>query len=552
MKKIILIYLFSLGFLFLSFLPQLYELSLAYRLPADRTLVAGEHIFTYDYNVYLAKIRQGQEGRWSVVDKYDNHPQQPGVLLQMFYLLSGKIGGLFRLSPPLIYHLLRLIVGFFWVVTIIYLNFHYLKQPVWAGLGVVFCLLSTSFPRFYRLENQWWVGQYMDWWQELDLIKRVSFIPHDVLNYINTGLFIAVIPRLDTFDNKQTFIFLLLIFLSLFIHPTAAIIFCLAWFFYLLISSGGRKPSLPRLKIALTAVRFLTVITVILIPLLYIRAVTSVYPWKTLLDFEQHYRLTVSLPEYFEALGPAFFLGMIGLALVVWKKDLRFLPLVAWVIAALAGIITFTYLPIQSPLRFVQTANHIPLAILSVYLLNRLWRRRSWPTLTKTIVVLITVGYIGLGLIQAYFSLKGQLVFIRQKIAATVPLVPAPPQVIYPLTDFYNGLQWLKANTRPDQVVLSKYTAGNYIPAYSGNFVYFGHAETPHYLEREPLVNQFFSGSLNPEAAYAFLNQENISYVFYGPQEKETVSDPQLTIDRYQFLKPVYQSPMVTIFKINK
>ena len=154
------------------------------------------------------------------------------------------------------------------------------------------------------------------------------------------------------------------------------------------------------------------------------------------------------------------------------------------------------------------------------------------------------------GLTQTYFSLKSQIQFINQRATATLPLVPYPPQVMYPLTDFYNGLKWLEINTDHSTVILSKITAGNYIPAYSGNFVYLGHSsETPHYNERTEKVNEFFSGNLTEKQAFKFLKTENISYVFYGPQERENSLED---INKYFFLRAMYQSPLVTIYEVSK
>lgn len=152
------------------------------------------------------------------------------------------------------------------------------------------------------------------------------------------------------------------------------------------------------------------------------------------------------------------------------------------------------------------------------------------------------------GLAQTYFSLKAQTQFINQRALATLPLVPYPPQVMYPLTDFYQGLKWLEKNTDNKAIILSKITAGNYIPAYSGNFVYLGHgAETPHYGDRVRKADEFFSGNLGEEQALKFLKTENINYIFYGPQEKENAAKD---IGVYTFLRPVYQSPLVTIYEV--
>jgi len=190
----------------------------------------GEHIYTYDFNVYLSKIKQGQEGRWTVVDKYDNQPNQKDVLLQMLYLLTGKATAFLNLPPVLAFHLLRTIASFLWIITLVYLSVFFLKKPAFYSLGVIFSLLAASFPIFYRFENQWWIGFYMSWWQEMDILKRISFLPHDTINYIFVGLF-SILLYLDSARKDRRIFALLcvLLFISVFIHPAAAILFCFSW-----------------------------------------------------------------------------------------------------------------------------------------------------------------------------------------------------------------------------------------------------------------------------------------------------------------------------------
>jgi hypothetical protein len=546
MKKYFFI-VFAYFFLLLSFIPNFYEASISKILPSDRTMVWGEHNYTYDYNVYLSKIRQGQEGRTSVVDKYDNHPKQKGVFLQMFYLTSGKITKIFNLSPTLTYHLLRTITAVFWIVTIILLNIYFLRKISLINLGVVLSLLTSSFPIFYRFENQWWVTFYMNWWQELDIMKRISFIPHDTFNYISISI-LSILLSLEEKNksNKYFPIICLLLFISIFIQPSSALLFLVSWTLYHIISIVWSK-SFEKDKIISLLKQASVIFITILLPILYIKAVTSVYPWKSLLDFDQKNRLSVNIKEYIFTLGPIFFTGTAGLILVLFKKKRELISLATWIIGAFILLILFKFFPYQSELRFIQTANHIPLAILSVYLFQELWKNIR---VIKFIIVTIVISIIINGLIQTYFSLKSQTQFINQRAMATIPLVPYPPQVMYPLNDFYNGLKWLEKNSDHQTVVLSKITAGNYIPAYSGNFVYLGHGgETPDFDQRTEKVNEFFSGNLSEKEAFKFLETENISYIFYGPQEKENnIKD----INLYKFLMPVYQSQLVIIYKYEK
>ena len=541
------VFLLVFFFLFLSFLPNIYEATVTNLLPQDRTMVWGEHSYTYDYNVYLSKIRQGQEGRSSVVDKYDNHPQEKGIFLVMLYLISGKVSSIFNFTPALTYHLLRVFTSVFWISVIIFLNMHYLKKVSLINLGVTLSLLTASFPVFYRFDNQLWITFYMNWWQELDILKRISFIPHDTLNYIFISICTILLGLVD--KNKKYFIILcVLLFFSVFIQPSSAILFVISWTLFNLFKYFWFK-SLTSDLIAEKIKQTFLMLIAISVPLLYIKSVTSSYPWKSLMDFHENNMLVFNVKDYVLALGPLFFTGIAGGLLVVYKKKQALLGLVTWIFGVFIAIILFKFFPYQS-LRFIQTANHIPLAILSTYLFYELWKNTNRHIrIIKLIIIMFVITVITNGLVQAYFSIKSQNQFINQRARATLPLVPYPPQVMYPLNDFYNGLKWLETNTDHQTVVLAKITASNYIPAYSGNFVYVGHiAETPHFNERIKKADEFFSGIWEEKQAFNFLKTENIDYVFYGPQEKENSAKD---ISVYTFLKANYQSPLVIIYKVN-
>jgi len=533
---VLLVFLFPFFILFLSYLPNFYEASLISQLPPDRTMVSGEHIYTYDYNVYLSKIRQGKEGRSSIINKYDNQTNQKGVFLQMVYLLGGKVGGILGFNSPLIFHLERTLFSGFWVLIIIYLSLFFFRRKKYYSLAIIISTLAASFPIFYKIDNQFWLGSYMSWWQEMDMLKRISFLPHYLLNYI----IMAILTILLTIyiKNKQKKIFIaicLILFLSFFIHPSSGLVFLFSFIIYIIIVKDFSL--LPRFF-------FLSILS--LVPLLYIKTVTSYPAWIGLVGFDKKYPLPFNFIDYILALGPVAFSGFLGLFLVLKKKDLNFLPIATWVLGAFFGLIFFKIFPIQSAVRFVQTANQIPLAILTVYFFKYVFEQKN--KLFNILVYFWIVVIVSTGIVQTIYSIKSQFHFIHQRAVATLPLVPYPSQVMYPLNDFYNGLLWLEKHSSDKSVILSKITAGNYIPAYSGNFVYLGHnGETPGFEEKQAKTEVFFSGSMNELLAYEFLRSSGINYVFYGPQEKENAIQ---NIAHYSFLKPVYKSYYVTIYKV--
>lgn len=538
------IIILSFSFLFLSKLPELYEASLADKVPRERIMIWGEHIYTYDYNVDLSKIRQGMEGRWSVVDKYDSNSDQKGAFLQMFYLLSGKMGRLIGFTPVLTYHFLVLLTSSIWILTIIFLNKYFLKKTSLFVAGVLVCLFAGSFPLFFHNGSQIWIDHYMPWWQEMDILKRINYLPHYMINYISLSVLTILIYKLKLTGNRKILLLIsLIVFFLFFIHPYGALIFLFSWILYHLINLIWFKDYNPN-KLKTTIVNSLILFVVSIIPLTYLAKILSTYPWNVLND-EKLAFISFNIKDYFLALGPILLSGLAGLIAVFYFKKKSLLPIATWFLGSILAIFIFHLFPLITAARFIQSANHIPLAILSVYFFSEILKRYKNPLIK--IACYLFVGIIILnGLTHIYYSLKRQTDFIRQRVYASVPLVPYPSQVMYPLKDFWNAVLWLEYNTKDEDSVLSKVTAGNYIPAYAGNFVYLGHfPETPDYHEREAIVKDFFAGGWPKQKARDFLNNNHISYVFYGPQEKEIGN-----IEKYDFIKVVFTSQYVTIFKI--
>ena len=143
MKMKIVFILLSFFFVLLSFSPTIYEVFSQSQLSSDREFVP-EHNYMFDYNFYLSRIRQGQEGRWLVSEKYTSEPHQ-GSLLQIFYLYIGKIGGVIGLSPPVIYHLSRVLLGIILLIIVAY-YVQKLFKGIWAIIAYFLVVTAGSFP----------------------------------------------------------------------------------------------------------------------------------------------------------------------------------------------------------------------------------------------------------------------------------------------------------------------------------------------------------------------------------------------------------------------
>ena len=113
-----------------------------------------------------------------------------------------------------------------------------------------------------------------------------------------------------------------------------------------------------------------------------------------------------------------------------------------------------------------------------------------------------------------------------------------------------DGIRFLRDQTNHSDVVMAGLTAGNFIPAYAGNFVYFGQTNTVDYENKYRNLEEFFRAGLSKEAAQRILKEGRVTYVFYSVQEKEFGGKEDFS-SLYPFLIPVYQTSFVTIYKAN-
>jgi hypothetical protein len=312
---------------------------------------------------------------------------------------------------------------------------------------------------------------------------------------------------------------------------------------------------LPRVVVALLGVP----------ALIYLQLMTSFFPWKQLALADIEHPLPYNFWEYMQAVGIILPLGAAGLILAIRNRQKQFIMPIAWALAWAFCLWIFTYIPSQSPLRFSEMIPHLPLGILATYFFFVLARFVSgkWtkmksfmkalpqslrsPKTGAALVYMVPVILLCMNLFHMYSSSLWQTDFVDHKIRAMYPLVPTGSYVMYPLKDFINAIRWLQDHTTRDTIVLSETTAGNYIPVYSGNTVYVGHDNTVDHEEKKLFVNSFFSARMPTDQAQKWLTEENMHYVFFGPQEKEDngVTDLQKV---YPFLQSVYQGDYVTIF----
>lgn len=554
-----LLLLISIFFVLFSFSPSLYEIYQAKNLTRDRVFIL-EHNYMFDYNFYLSRIREGQEGRWLVTEKYYSQPHQ-GSLFQIIYLLFGRVGGLINLSPPVVYHSVRLLMGFMLLIltgNIIRTIF----KGRWQVIAFLLVVTSGSYPILMKAGNFWRFGTYMGWWSAIDSLQRISFLPHVLIGQIFILLFTV---RFGSKWPKQNYILKVLAWgtmglaVGIVFPPALVVVYTVIGVQTFLEFIGSKSLREPKLLInslwfTQQVVPRIIFITLSFPSFIYLKVMFAFLPWSALTLFDVMHRTPLPYKEYFLGLGPVLPLGVIGLCIAIYKREQKLLPFVSWVIAVGMLFMIFENVPQQTPLRFTEAAIHIPLGILTAYLFWVIYRfnrcRRSlafvkrWGVgIVVTVIIIMGIGVMG----SMFFWLKDQA-DAKRVSGWTAPL---GAQLAYPLKDFMGGIYYLRDHSNKEEVVLTYITAGNYIPAYAGNHVYIGHANTPDEDGKEKIAAKFFKGEMTKEEANNLLVKEHISYIYFGPQERELGNIKDLN-SVYPFVSAVYSNNQVRIYRINK
>jgi len=551
------IFLF-LSFLFLSFslYPAIYEIFTSANILPGRILLL-EHNFLPDYNAYLSKILQGIQGNWLVYEKLTSEPHAPS-LLQIFYLILGKIGSLFTANPAIVYLAARIIFGFLRLFAgWLFISLCFSKKSHRLIAFILFAI-SAGFPAISQVDGKTIYDLYLSGWSHLEPMRKLTFIPHWIAGHTLIASCLYLFIRLkDRFNLKKILpIGILGLILGLTL-PSGLLLFYQILILFLVFQFLKKN---PRLKIIVKSafIIFLTSVP----SLIYIKYTTSQFPWNSLVADDLKNRLDFPFAPYFKALGPTFYLGIAAIPVVIysslktsqkWARNLfrgggnypAVLLSAFYALSALASLYFIDLFIHTNHGRFVQLNIVLPLAVLTVISLNILSQisKKYQKLMFYFIFFIILIP----SFVSNFISIRNQITFIRDRQRASIPDIPTLPHVIYPQKEWFDAILWFKDNSNPQDRVFSAETAGSYIPAYSGNHVFYGHgSQTAYYDKKTPIVIAFYAGQLSINQIKKIFTDHKIKYVFYGPQEKEWGT----TVQSYQFLKLVYNTLSTTIYKV--
>ncbi len=472
----------------------------AWSLETPGQMFGGCILLADDCYSYLAKMERAAQGEWLFQIPYTPEPHTR-TWLYTFYLLLGKMAALTSLSPVIVYHAARVIFGLGLLVTVYrflatFTRHLAIRRLAWlmvtfgGGLGWLLAILGqfnwfgTPPLDFYLPEGFAFLVLYssphialaqslllggilflLRAWKESDHASRVPALKWAILAGATWLLMGLVIP---------------------FYVTVAWAILGAAWSML-----GLRKRRLLLAEGMLAGVAVFVSMPIVLYSV-WVFSTDPVYKtWGA-----QNLILSPHPLHYLAAYGVSLLLAAFA-AQDAWRDEGT--PWLALVWVGVASVLIYVPFNLQ---RRLLAGVQVPLSLLAGWGATRLWQaNRRW------LVVLLLVSMIPSTCILTVGS--GVWMFAR-------------PEPMFRDTAEVTALDWLAGQASLDDVVLTSYESGNYLPVRAATRVFLGHGlETVDADEKERLAARFFDANTDNAWRKQLLASYGVDYVFWGPAEQE-------------------------------
>jgi hypothetical protein len=499
------------------------------------------YLFLRGHLVYSSLIREAKDGSWTVQIAHTTRPT-PRVFGHMFFVMLGKIAAIFSIDPPIMYMASRFAAAIilfwctYWFIKII------LPKTLHA-LAILFVLAIEPGPMLSALtwNPQNWKAAIFSYYPQVVSFRHFG-LPHhtigEAIGLLFLGMFFLAV---DKPTPKRFFLLFILGLVGTTTLPPYFVILAICvfapWTVWALFTKS-LKPLIAPLSVA--------AITIGGVGLFMKHEFAKGYPWK---DFNLDEKRWVSnydaLVSYISTLLLYIpFVGFLWMSLTkLWKswdsatKRLVFL-MSAWVIlpAVLVPISAAPWFPLAN-FRLMDGYNYAPMGILAAIGLHTMMR-----VIKKQQLASFLTGFLLTGVVIASGFLS--YLYTNQAFREQNDLWTN----VYLADDHWKAFTFLNTVPKRSGVMVMNHF-GEILPEFAPVRSYIG--STPGYVdwsERYYIASTFFSGTQTEEQAKEILEKEDISYVYFGDAEKyfNTTGTLYPTL-----LTPVFETPTVTIYKVN-
>ena len=496
-----------------------------------------------EHNVYLAYMRQAHDGAWFILDPFTSEDQL-GRVINLFFLLLGRLARVAHLPLAIAYHLARLVAGWLLLVSIYCLGAQLLPTVGGRRIALLLAALASGFGWAYRATPG--APHPIDYGPGLVMPEAITFLSLLLSPLFSLSVFLMIVTlAFGAYAMARG-------------SARAAVPAGLAALFLGNIHSYDLVPvgaTLGAYGIYLLARRRLTARGVLLAATIAIIAAPSVLYQLWLLRAGE-LTLVVKMagepvsspPPLFMALGFGLPLALAAAGLArAFRRDgsdvARLLAI--WLVLGFALL----YLPSPFQRKLAQGL-YVPICLLAALGLSPLWSARDKRGRAAAAVLLIAL------------VLPSNLMFVARGIRdlrtnnAAYLTNGMPPLYLRP--DQHEALMQLDRSASMEDLLLCNSFLGSYAPSVAGVRVYLGHwDETLDFAEKQRHLATFLRADTPEEAREDFCRRNRVTHVLRDRSEYDDVylspqRRPGYDPDGSAWLSRVQEEGRVTLYRVEE
>lgn len=533
----------SLVVLGLTSLPYLWCAALE----TDTHVFGGLVYDVEDVRTYLAEMRQGARGAWLLHLPYTSE-DHPRAFVHGLYLLLGRLVPLAGGSLLAVFHLARWALGLAALVSVyrfvaFFTPWMGTRRVAWllaafsSGLGWLLVLLGRS---------QWLGDMPVDFWvPEAFTLPVLYSFPHIALSLaLLLEALLGFVQAVERSDLRPALRGGLLTLALGFVVPfDVPVVYGVMGAYLLALLLGWRRLARQALLAAL-------VVGGISLPGLAYNLWVFTFNGAFREWARQNLGFSPHPAHFLVAYAPLALLALPGIVHVLQRGDRRGAFLVAWLLAAAALL----YTPFNLQRRLLIGLHPVLCLLAAVGLTRWFLPRLGWSRAFSAIQEWSRGRYRRKGLRRlAVYGVVWALVPSNLLLLAG-PMIQALEHVppLYLPREAVDAADWLAAHAPAESVVLASPAVGNFLPVRSDVWVFLGHgAITLQYDAKLEEARRFYrAGGQTPEAAYQWLLDRGIRYVYFGPDEKRLVGGESADLFALPYLQLAYENQGVSLFAV--
>ncbi len=489
-----------------------------------------------DSNFYFMMMTQG-DGWSPILRNYFASGEPNAIYHGLFWFMSGKIGNILRVEDLAVYHGARVVITIVFVFTAYWFVSRFLTSTFERIAALTMLSFGAGAGWLPMLRYRWGGG--------------LPFVPTDVGTPEASSFF-----TLMTFPHLSAALVLIALCFGLveasvsekrvgwaaaagfsgmflgFIHPVNLVVICAGLGLFAVASLVILKESRPLRHVVIFGALSIW-------PVVY-------YIYLTLVEPELLPQVPVRSPApiaYLVGFAPYIILSSIHVVSLVRARSLPRgdLLLICWIISN--SLLLYSY-PILSQEARAVLGLQLPLVVLSARAIfstilpriERGWGAAGRPprkALAVTAAVLIVV-----------FTFPSSFYNIFERVWR----LKNYPELFSLRIDEYEALRFLR-DARGEDVVLSGDWIGNYVPRVAHKRSWLGQYDLPSHDSRLKTATAFFSSDTPISSRYDLLEEHNLGFVYYGPDERMLGG---FNPERAELLERIFRSDSVDIFRFRR